>query len=89
MPQLSNKTLDEWESLTGAPERHARRQPNGMGPELRAEVFGYLALQNAHLVGEAALTRGVQRRIASIARSMPGAPSQTTSSGSAASRRRT
>ena len=52
------------------------------------EVFGYLALQNAHLVGEAALTRGVRRRIPSIARIMPGAPSQTTSGGSVASRRR-
>jgi hypothetical protein len=61
MPQVSNKKLDEWESLTDTPARHAWQQPNGTGFELRQEVFGYLALQIAHLVREAALTRGARR----------------------------
>jgi hypothetical protein len=39
----------------------AWQQPKGTGFELRPEVFGYLALQVAHLVREAALTRGVRR----------------------------
>src|SRR5260370_34729157 len=36
VPQASNKKLDEWESLTDAPERHAWQQPNGTGFELGA-----------------------------------------------------
>src|SRR5437867_5854747 len=56
-----HKKLDEWESLTDAPERHTWQQPNGTGFQLRARDFGCLALQVAHLAREAALTRGVRR----------------------------
>jgi hypothetical protein len=73
MPQVSNKKLDEWESWIDAPERHARQQPNGTGFELSTEVFGYLALQVAHLVREAALRCAAG--VPSIARIMPGASS--------------
>jgi hypothetical protein len=52
------------------------------------EAFGYLALQVAYLVIEAALTRGVRRAFLDRADHIPGAPSLTTSSGSGSPRRR-